>query len=91
MFIQTAKALEISSSRELGHIILNLNFLLISNGKPGQVSIYDRETGGYTIAASALSEEEQFQLCLSLKATMLLSWKSATAFNKCICSCLDIT
>lgn len=53
--------------------------------------VSDKEIRDCAVAASTVSKEEQFQLCLSLKATMLLSRKSATAFNKCICSCRVFT
>lgn len=36
-------------------------------------TISDKAVGDYTVAACTVSEEEQFQLCLSLKASLLLT------------------
>lgn len=43
--------------------------------------IWGRAAGGYL----AVAAEEQFQSLL--KSCLWLRWKSATAFDKCICSC----
>lgn len=52
-------------------------------------TISDKAVGDYTVAACTVFEEEQFQPCLSLTASLLLGWKPATTLNKYICSYSD--